>query len=196
VDRTSITGLILAGGRGSRMGGQDKGLQRLAGEPLVRHAMQRLAPQVGSLLISANRNLQAYAAFGAPVVQDAEADFQGPLAGVLAGLRAASTAWVQCVPCDAPLLPPDLVARLGAASPDADIVLPCSVDGRVQPLFALLRRDVQGPLAQALARRERKAQQWMRTLPHRLVPFDRAEDERAFLNINSAAELLALQTHA
>ena len=177
------------------MGGRDKGLQLLAGRPMVQHVKTRLEPQVGSLMISANRNVEAYAELGARVLRDADDDFQGPLAGLLAGLRAATTEWLMCAPCDAPLLPLDLAARLSDGDEDVSIALPCSADGRVQPLFALVRCELHGRLAAALARGERGAQQWMSSQRHRLVRFERPDDERAFFNINSLAQLQALQTH-
>ncbi|HEY4082821.1 MAG TPA: molybdenum cofactor guanylyltransferase MobA [Burkholderiaceae bacterium] len=177
------------------MGGRDKGLQMLAGRPMVQHVMARLAPQVGSLMISANRNVEAYAELGVRVLRDAEADFQGPLAGLLVGMRAAATEWILCAPCDAPLLPLDLAARLSDGDEDVSVALPCSSDGRVQPLFALLRCEIHERLAATLARGERGAQQWMSSQRHRLVRFERPDDERAFFNINSLAQLQALQTH-
>jgi molybdenum cofactor guanylyltransferase len=119
--RTQITGLVLAGGRGSRMGGIDKGLQVLGTRTLVEHALERLRPQVSALAINANRHLEAYARFGVPVWPDAEADYPGPLAGMLAGLQACTTEWLVTVPCDTPALPPDLVARLFAAAQAAGL---------------------------------------------------------------------------
>jgi len=175
------------------MGGQDKGLQQLLGRALAQHVMDRLKPQIGPMLINANRNIDSYAALGAPVVQDSEPDFPGPLAGMLAGLRAACTPWLLCAPCDAPLLPLDLLDRLAAQIGDAAVALPCSPDGQLQPMFALLRCDLHAGLAAALARGERKVQGWLCAQPHVRVAFDRSTDERAFLNINSSAELLALQ---
>ncbi len=175
------------------MGGEDKGLQPLQGRPLVQHVMERLAPQVGPLLINANRNIERYAALGAPVVQDSEPDFPGPLAGLLAGMRAAQTTWLLCAPCDAPLLPLDLHARLAAQLGDAAVALPCSPDGQLQPLFTLLRCDLQAHLAAALARGERKVRRWLCEQAHVRVAFDHADDARAFLNINSSADLLALE---
>ena len=115
IARDAITGLILAGGRGQRMGGRDKGLQLYDGRPLAAHVLARLAPQVGAVLISANRNHAAYSALGADVVSDETQDFAGPLAGMLSGLRAAKTEYVLTVPCDSPLLPDDLALRLTAA---------------------------------------------------------------------------------
>jgi molybdopterin-guanine dinucleotide biosynthesis protein A len=113
---SEITGLILAGGRGSRMGGVDKGLQNFNGIPLALHTMLRLSPQVGELMINANRNLGAYEAFGAPVWPDVLSDYAGPLAGFLTGLERCETPWLATVPCDTPLFPADLVARLADAA--------------------------------------------------------------------------------
>ena len=110
-----ITGLVLAGGRGSRMGGVDKGLQNHHGVPLALHALLRLAPQVGLTMINANRNLAAYESMGVPVWPDALADFAGPLAGFLAGLEHCDTPYLVTVPCDSPRFPEDLVARLASA---------------------------------------------------------------------------------
>ena len=116
IDKSDITGLILAGGRGSRMGGVDKGLQTHLGMPLAMHALLRLAPQVGEMMINANRNLGAYESMGVPVWPDALPDYPGPLAGFLAGLEHCETPYLASVPCDSPLFPEDLVARLAAAA--------------------------------------------------------------------------------
>ena len=113
-----ITAAILAGGRGTRLGGADKGLEKLSGRPLVAHIIAALVPQCGTLLINANRNQPRYAAFGYPVVNDDNDDYLGPLAGMLSVLRAARTRHVLCVPCDAPLLPADLTTRLWRALTD------------------------------------------------------------------------------
>ena len=122
---TGITGVILAGGRGSRMGGVDKGLQDLQGRPLVQWVLERLAPQVDSVLINANRNLPRYAGFGCPVLPDLIPDFAGPLAGLQAALAGAATPLVATVSCDSPLLPADLVRRLqeALAAADADLTV-------------------------------------------------------------------------
>src|SRR6476661_9914986 len=120
-----VTGLILAGGRGSRMGGVDKGLQNFRGMPLALQTLMRLQPQVSDVLVNANRNLAAYEALGVPVWPDALPDFAGPLAGFLTGLERCETPWLATVPCDTPLFPPDLVARLAeqAAAGGADIAM-------------------------------------------------------------------------
>jgi molybdopterin-guanine dinucleotide biosynthesis protein A len=195
-----VTGLILAGGRGTRMGGLDKGLQLLRGEPLALHVARRLAPQIGAMIISANRNLEAYAslgtAFEARIVSDDSDDFPGPLAGMLAGLRAARTALVLAVPCDAPNLPPDLGERLGkaleAASADIATVVTRGSDGRVtlHPVFALMRASLADDLSAWLAAGERKVRAWYARHTHVEVAF---ADEHAFYNANSLQELADLE---
>src|SRR2546426_2795828 len=138
IAKEEITGLILAGGRGSRMGGVDKGLQNHLGIPLAMHALLRLAPQVGHIMINANRNLGAYDAFGVPVWPDALPDYPGPLAGFLAGLERCETAYLVSVPCDTPNFPTDLVARLAEdlLAQDAEIAMAATRDAdgvQVQP---------------------------------------------------------------
>ena len=192
VERAAITGLVLAGGRGTRMGGVDKGLQDFHGQPLALHALNRLRPQVGPLILSANRHLDAYAAFGVPVLPDAEAEFAGPLAGMLAGLTHCTTPFLATVPCDAPLFPLDLVERLAAV--DADIVVATAPDDqgvqRLQPVFCLLRADLRGSLAQFLATGGRKVGQWMAQHHCERVAFGEAA---GFANVNTQAELDKIQ---
>jgi molybdopterin-guanine dinucleotide biosynthesis protein A len=190
-----ITGLVLAGGRGSRMGGVDKGLQNHQGIPLALHAMLRLQPQVGELMVNANRNLGAYEAFGAPVWPDAVADFAGPLAGLLVGLERCETPWLVSVPCDTPNFPTDLVERLaaGLAADGAEIAMAATrEDGqlRTQPVFCLLQASLLESLSAFLQSGERKIDRW--TARHRLsvVEFD---DAAAFFNANTLAELHQLQ---
>ncbi|SFO60823.1 molybdopterin-guanine dinucleotide biosynthesis protein A [Variovorax sp. OK605] len=198
-----ITGLLLAGGRGSRMGGVDKGLQPFNGEPLALHAVRRLGPQVGTLMVNANRNLGDYEALGAPVWPDSLADYPGPLAGFLSGLAHCTTPWLLTVPCDTPLFPLDLATRLAeaAAAGDAEIAIasaPEALDGAValrpQPVFCLLRADLRESLRRYTEAGGRKVQAW--TAQHRrvLVPFDRPGDAPdAFFNANTLAELHALE---
>ena len=114
IAREDVTGIVLAGGMGRRMGGVDKGLVPLAGRPLVAHVLERLAPQAGAIIVNANQNRDRYAAYGHPVVADEVGGFAGPLAGLHAGMTAATTPYVVTVPCDSPFLPGDLVARLAA----------------------------------------------------------------------------------
>ena len=200
-----ITGLLLAGGRGSRMGGVDKGLQPFNGEPLALHAMRRLAPQVGTLMVNANRNLAEYEAFGAPVWPDSLADYPGPLAGFLTGLEHCATPWLLTVPCDTPLFPPDLAARLAeaAAASQADIamvVAPEPADGggtvelRPQPVFCLLRASLRESLLRYTTAGGRKVHAWIAQHRTVQVPFDRPCDAPdAFFNANTLAELHALE---
>jgi molybdopterin-guanine dinucleotide biosynthesis protein A len=200
ITREQITGLLLAGGRGTRMGGADKGLQTLHGEPLAAHVLRRLAPQTGALLISANRNRPTYAALGEPfratVVEDSLPDFPGPLAGLLAGMHASGTSYLLSAPCDSPWLPADLAARLAHAldSNDADIATATTVseDGKqtLHPVFALLRTALADDLAAFLDAGERKVRAWYAR--HKTVEVGFA-DERAFYNANSLQELADLE---
>ena len=188
-----LTGLVLAGGRGTRMGGVDKGLQLLNGRPLIDHVLERLAPQVGPLLINANRHIDRYAAFGFAVVGDGNTNFNGPLAGLLAGLQAAKSDWLLCVPCDAPCLPLDLAARLLTAATDGvDVVFPVSGE-QAQPTFCLLRPRLRDELATHLKMGGRKLEAWLRAQAHIALPFDHASDAQAFFNANSLADLRHLE---
>lgn len=200
VTRARITGLVLAGGRGTRMGGLDKGLQPLAGAPLAVHVAKRLAPQVEALLISANRHRDDYLRLGAPfkarVVEDATGDFPGPLAGLLAGLRATSSELALCAPCDTPNLPADLAQRLLTAldAAQADIAVAATVDAAghasLHPVVALVRATLADDLAAYLGAGERKVRTWYARHKHVEVPF---RDERAFYNANSLHELADLE---
>jgi len=195
-----VTGLILAGGRGSRMGGVDKGLQNFRGMPLALQTLMRLQPQVDEVLVNANRNLAAYESLGVPVWPDALPDFAGPLAGFLTGLEHCETTWLATVPCDTPLFPLDLIERLAhaAAQADAEIAMASAPeeDGqlRTQPVFCLLRRDLLESLVRFTHGGGRKIDAW--TAQHRCVavPFDRpGDDPRAFFNANTLAELRELE---
>jgi len=186
IDRSEITGLVLAGGRATRMSGVDKGLQAFHGVPLALHAVLRLAPQVGEVIVSANRNLAAYESMGVPVWPDPVGDYQGPLAGWLAGFEHCSTAYMASVPCDAPDFPADLVARLARslAESEAEIAIAAVMKGgmlQMQTLFSLFRYMQAG---------ERSIEEWTRR--HRCVEV-RFEDGRAFANASTAAELQQLQ---
>lgn len=196
IAKEDITGLILAGGRASRMGGVDKGLQNHLGMPLAMHALMRLSPQVGHLMINANRNLGAYESFGVPVWPDALADYPGPLAGFLAGLEHCETPYLVTVPCDTPNFPENLVSRLAAvlADHDADVAMASTTgpDGvQVQPVFCLMKAALMESLIRFTQSGQRKIDKW--TAEHRCleVPFD---DEAAFFNANTTDELRQLQT--
>jgi molybdopterin-guanine dinucleotide biosynthesis protein A len=196
---SDITGVILAGGRGSRMGGVDKGLQNFNGMPLALHTLMRLGPQVGEVMINANRNLSAYEAFGAPVWPDGLADHAGPLAGFLTGLEQCETQYLVTVPCDSPLFPLDLVQRLAEAMEreDAEIAMAAAIedDGalRTQPVFCLLRRELMESLVRFTQGGGRKIDAWTATHRTVVVPFDRPQDARAFANANTVAELRGLE---
>ena len=185
-----ITGVILAGGAGRRMGGIDKGLQELDGQPLVQRVLVRLAPQVDSVLISANRNLERYAGFGCPVLGDTIPGYAGPLAGLQAALSRAATPLLVSAPCDSPFLPTDLVARLRAAldANHADLAV-ARVGDRVHRAFCLLRRELLPGLDRFLAGGERKVGLWHASLNLAEVSFDDEAD--AFDNINTLNDLQA-----
>lgn len=199
-----ITGLVLAGGRGSRMGGVDKGLQNFNGTPLALHALLRLQMQEGGLvgdqMINANRNLGAYEAFGMPVWPDTLNDYAGPLAGFMTGLERCESPYLLTVPCDTPLFPLDLAQRLAEAFEDEGTEIAMAAareeDGqlRPQPVFCLMRLDLLESLMAFTQGGGRKIDRW--TDLHRtvIVPFDRpGDDPRAFHNTNTLAELHALE---
>jgi molybdopterin-guanine dinucleotide biosynthesis protein A len=189
---TEITGVVLAGGQGSRMGGVDKGLQPFRGKPMAAHAIERLAPQVDELLINANRNPEAYAAFGHRVIADEIEGFAGPLAGFERGLAHAAGKLVVTVPCDSPFLPLDLVARLRAALEERGAQIAVAKTGdQAHPVFCLMRRDVHASLKQFLSSGQRKIDRWYSQLEVVEVAFDDEAD--AFLNINTREELKDLE---
>ncbi|MCA3181978.1 MAG: molybdenum cofactor guanylyltransferase MobA [Burkholderiales bacterium] len=189
--REAITGIVLAGGLGRRMGadadGDDKGLRPFRGRPMAAHVIERLAPQVGALAINANRNADAWRAFGLPVFADRIEGFAGPLAGLHAAMAHATTPWLVTAPCDSPFLPPDLVERLayGLARAGARIAI-ARTGGQSQPVFALVDRTLREHLGAFLATGRRRIDAWYAPLPVVEVPFD---DEAAFRNINTADEL-------
>jgi molybdopterin-guanine dinucleotide biosynthesis protein A len=191
----TVTGVVLAGGQGRRMSadgsGTDKGLQPLRGRPLVAHAIERLAPQVDALLINANRHLDTYRTFGWPVVSDAIAGYAGPLAGLASALRVASTDWVITVPCDSPLLPADLLVRMAAAarSSAARVAVARTSEGE-QPVFLLVERSLAGDLESWLGAGGRRIDAWYRRLAPAFADFP---DARAFCNVNTPADLAALE---
>ena len=185
---TAVTGLVLAGGQGSRMGGVDKGLQEFRGKPMVAHVIERLAPQVDEILINANRNVEVYKAFGHRVLPDAITGFAGPLAGFERGLDYASGELVATVPCDSPFLPTDLVARLRAALEKESAQLAVAKTGdQPHPVFCLMRRTVHQSLREFLGSGQRKIDKWYGALKVVQVAFDDEAD--AFMNINTRSEL-------
>ena len=195
IARNEITGLILAGGRGARMGGVDKGLQNHLGAPLALHALLRLSPQVGEIMINANRNLGAYESMGVPVWPDSLPDYAGPLAGFLTGLERCETAYLVTVPCDSPRFPLDLVERLADAleAQQAEIALAATREGdatRVHPVFCLMQASLLESLVRFTQGGQRKIDRW--TAQHRCVEVV-FEDAAAFANANTASELQQLQ---
>jgi molybdenum cofactor guanylyltransferase len=183
-----VTGIVLAGGQGSRMGGVDKGLQPFRGKPMVAHAIERLAPQVDEIIINANRNLDEYRAFGHRVVSDSITGFAGPLAGFERGLGHAKSELVATVPCDSPFLPTDLVARLREALEAAAAQLAVARTGdQAHPVFCLMRRSVHMSLREFLGSGQRKIDRWYAALQVVEVAFDDEAD--AFMNINTRSEL-------
>ncbi|MEO8155039.1 MAG: molybdenum cofactor guanylyltransferase MobA [Rhizobacter sp.] len=199
VERSRITGLVLAGGQGSRLGGIDKGLQDFAGQPLAQHALQRLAPQVGHVMISANRHLDIYRGMGADVWPDASSEgaYEGPLAGFLSGLAHCETPYLVTVPCDCPHFPIDLVQRLALAleTEAADVAIAAlRHDGKLQlePAFCLMKRELHPSLQRYLQTGQRKIERWTAEQHRTTVMFD---DAPAFFNINTPEELAMLRSH-
>jgi len=190
--KARVSGIVLAGGQGSRMGGVDKGLQPFRGKPMVAHVIERLAPQVDELLINANRNPDDYARFGHRVIADEIPGFAGPLAGFERGLAHASGELVATVPCDSPFLPADLIARLRTQLESADAELAVARTGdQPHPVFTLMRRDVLPSLQRFLGSGQRKIDRWYGELRVAEVAFDDEAD--AFLNINTRDELAKLE---
>ena len=188
MNKSRVTGVILAGGLGRRMGGIDKGLQELRGQPMVAWVVERLAPQVDELLINANQNSERYAAFGHRVVPDQIPDFAGPLAGLHAALSAAAHPLVATAPCDSPFLPADLISRLFSAltATDADLAVARTFD-QPHPVFCLCKREVLPHLTEFLESGGRKIDRWYATLKVVEVAFD--DEAEAFENINTKEEL-------
>ena len=191
----SITGVILSGGKSRRMAGTDKGLMDFLGKPMIAHVLQRLAPQVDEILISANREPDRYAVFGHRVIQDDIADFAGPLAGLHKGMRVAAHPYVLTVPCDSPLLPMNLVQRLMRRMIERDADVAVAKTGRqAHPVFCLCRQSLLPDLEQFLLSGERKFEAWYKRLDVAEVAFN--DQLQAFANINTPDELFGLERAA
>jgi molybdopterin-guanine dinucleotide biosynthesis protein A len=188
IPRCDLTAVVLAGGRARRMGGEDKGLVPLGGKPMVAYVVERLRPQVGRVLVNANRNLERYAlAASCEVIADCVGGFAGPLAGMASAMRACVSPYLVTAPCDSPLVAPDLVSRLVAALAAAQAEICVAHDGeRMQPVFALLRCTLLESVLAFLASGERKVDRWFAR--HRLALADLSDRPRMFLNINTEAE--------
>jgi molybdopterin-guanine dinucleotide biosynthesis protein A len=196
MDTSQITGLILAGGRGTRMGTVDKGLQTFRNAPMALHVMTRLQPQVGTIMINANQNLDAYERFGIPVWPDEMTGFAGPLAGLQTGLIHCETDYLVTSPCDSPFLPTDLVARLSTAleENDADLAVAVTGEGETRqphPVFCLVKASLLPHLTLYLQAGERKFDKWYSSLNPTEVHF---ADDDAFRNINTLDELHKFET--
>jgi molybdopterin-guanine dinucleotide biosynthesis protein A len=188
--QSSVTGLILAGGKGSRMGGVDKGLQGFRGKRLVDHVYERFAPQVGGVIINANQNHEEYKTFGVRVVSDAIGGYAGPLAGLHAGLSVSKRPFLASVPCDSPFLPVDLIERLYQRIDETGAELAVAKTGeQPHPVFSLMRRGVLDHLAEFLKGGGRKIDAWYATLNVVEVGFD--DEAEAFSNFNTLEELAA-----
>lgn len=187
-----ISAIILSGGRATRMNGVDKGLVMLQNKPLVQHVIANLTPQVDEIFINANREIEAYQAFGYAVLQDENKDFIGPLAGFLLGLQHAKHEYVLTVPCDSPLLPLDLAQRLynGIAESHADLAV-ASSDGNTHPVFCLMKKSVLPSLQDFLELGERKVSAWQKSQKYVEVDFSDCSD--AFTNLNTFEDLNALE---
>jgi molybdenum cofactor guanylyltransferase len=187
----NVSGIVLAGGLGRRMGGVDKGLQLLRGKPMVEWVLARLSPQVDDIVINANQNLERYQAYGHRVVSDQIAGFAGPLAGLHAGLKAVKHPLIVTVPCDSPFLPSDLVERLRAALGAHDLAV-AKTGEQAHPVFALVKRDCRESLEAFLAQGGRKIDAWYAALKVIEVSFD--DEAQGFRNINTLEELGELGT--
>ncbi|MCP4288348.1 MAG: molybdenum cofactor guanylyltransferase [Gammaproteobacteria bacterium] len=187
INSSQITAVILAGGRGRRMGGEDKGLVKLNGRPLISHILDVIAPQVGSVIVNANRNLDRYANFGYPVVRDDLEGFQGPLAGFAAAMSVTATPYIVTMPCDGPLLPDDYVETMINSLENEEAELSVAHNGeRLQPVYALIPCSLRPSLADYLRNGDRKIDLWYNN--HRMVTTDFSHCPDAFRNINTPDE--------
>ena len=196
--KNNITGCVLAGGRATRMGGVDKGLQLFRGQTLVQHAIARLQPQVSEVLINANRNPADYALSDLKVVSDSDYADMGPLSGFLTGLQHCDTEWLVTVPCDSPFFPLNLVERLAEAASQQQALIamaqtPGSPDGtwELQPVFCLMHRSLMDSLRGYLKNGGHKISPWaIQQVPLALCPFTKAPTSTdSFANVNTLQEL-------
>lgn len=188
-----ITGVILAGGRAKRMQGQDKGLLKVNGQAMIELTLERLSPQVNTLIINANRNVEQYKKFNHPVISDDNStDFHGPLAGMLSALKISTTQYILSTPCDSPFIPADLSIRLLSALIDADADISVVHDGnRMQPVFALIKKELRDSLQKFLDNGDRKIDLWYQQ--HHTVLADFSDHNDISLNINTPVELQELE---
>lgn len=184
IKNEKVTGIILAGGKARRMGGQDKGLIEINGQAMITYVIKTLEPQVAKVMINANRNKKKYEQFGYRVFSDHLADFQGPLAGFSAAMDIATTGYICTCPCDGPLIPDDLVARLYAGIRNQAAEICVAHDGnRIQPVYALIDCNLHTSLKEYLASGERKIDYWY--AQHKLAQVDFSDNKNSFMNVNT-----------
>ena len=186
----NVTGVILAGGKARRMGGEDKGLIEINGKTMISYVIESLKPQVVNLIINANRNIQIYDQYGYPVISDKITGFQGPLAGIAATMKIATTDYICSCPCDGPLIPEDLVERLYSSLISKKGQISVAHDGeRIQPVYALINCDLYTNLKEFLKSGERKIDLWF--AKHNLIQVDFSDKPESFMNVNSPEDQIA-----
>lgn len=194
ISSKNVTGVILAGGRAKRMGGRDKGLTEVRGQPMIAYVIKALGPQVNEIFINANRNEETYQRFGRIVFSDQMPGFQGPLAGIAAAMERVTTSYICTCPCDGPLLPDDLVARLYARLIDQDSEIAVVHDGdRIQPVYALIDCKLRASLQDFLNTGERKIDRWYDR--HKLAAANFSDKKNCFTNINTPADQIAFENY-
>jgi molybdenum cofactor guanylyltransferase len=190
--KENITAVILAGGRGRRFGGLDKGLIEYKHNPIIEHVINAVAPQVDNIMINANRSEETYANYGYPIINDELSGFQGPLAGFSTAMQHATNSYVLTLPCDGPFISADYVERMAAVFVDTPAELAVAHDGhRMQPVHALLPTALLGSLRRFLDTGERKIDRWY--LKHTVALVDFSDSSDIFQNINTLEELHALE---
>lgn len=189
INKSNITALILAGGKGRRLGGQDKGLVLYKDKKLIEHVLERINSQVSAILINANRNQEIYEEYGYPVINDELSDYQGPLAGFATAMKIATTNYIVTLPCDGPLLPQDLVSRLSSKLENSSYEIAVAHNGeRLQPVYALIPNRLIASLETFLANGDRKIDLWY--AKHQTVFVDFSDQQDAFFNINTEKQRL------
>lgn len=192
MNKSDVTAVILAGGKGRRMGGQDKGLMPFLGQPIIEHTLASITPQCGAVIINANRNIDLYSRYKHPVISDQSNDFQGPLAGFAIALENASSLLIATVPCDAPIIPKGLIKRLLTALNDSNADIAVAHDGvRLQPVYALIKTQLLGNLQKFIAQGDRKIDLWY--AQNNMVEVDFSDIPYAFNNINTPEQKRELE---
>ncbi|MGB1799473.1 MAG: molybdenum cofactor guanylyltransferase MobA [Gammaproteobacteria bacterium] len=193
ISKSDVTGVILAGGQARRMQGQDKGLILLNNKAMIEYVIESLKPQVGELLINANRNLEKYAAYGFDIVSDELSGYHGPLAGMASALNKITTPYMLTVPCDSPFITDDLVARLINAleTDDADISVAHNGE-RIQPVFCLMKKELLSSISDFLNQGERKIDKWFNQ--HKLAIADFSDKPKTFDNLNTIEDIQLVET--